>query len=53
MKKHVFNAGPCILPQVVIVNAIAAIQVFKAQPSICYASRTAKVGMKCYFDDQD
>ena len=28
MKKHVFNAGPCILPQPAIESAIAAIKDF-------------------------
>ena len=29
MKKHVFNAGPCILPQIALDNAIEAIKDFK------------------------
>ena len=29
MKKHIFNAGPCVLPQIALDNAIAAIKDFK------------------------
>ena len=28
-KKHIFNAGPCLLPQVAIDNAIEALKDFK------------------------
>lgn len=29
MKKHIFNVGPCILPQIALDNAIEAIKDFK------------------------
>lgn len=42
MKKHVFNAGPCILPQVAIDNAIEAIKDFKGTgvSVLCISHRT-------------
>ncbi len=41
-KVHVFNAGPCILPQVAIDNAIAALKDFKGTgvPVICMSHRS-------------
>lgn len=36
MKKvHVFNAGPCLLPQVAIDNAIEALKDFKGTRCLC------------------
>lgn len=42
MKKHVFNAGPCILPQVALDNAIEAIKDFKGTgvSVLCISHRT-------------
>ena len=42
MKKYVFNAGPCILPQVAIDNAIEAIKDFKGTgvSVLCISHRT-------------
>lgn len=42
MKKHVFNAGPCILPQVAFDNAIEAIKNFKGTgvSVLCISHRT-------------
>lgn len=42
MKKHIFNAGPCILPQVAIDNAIEAIKDFRGTgvSVLCISHRT-------------
>lgn len=42
MKKHVFNAGPCILPQIALDNAIEAIKDFKGTgvSVLCISHRT-------------
>ena len=42
MKKHVFNAGPCILPQIALDNAIEAIRNFKGTgvSVLCISHRT-------------
>lgn len=42
MKKHIFNAGPCILPQVALDNAIKAIKDFKGTgvSVLCISHRT-------------
>lgn len=43
MKKvHVFNAGPCLLPQVAIDNAMRPSRISKAQVSLFSASPTAQ-----------
>lgn len=42
MKKHIFNAGPCILPQIALDNAIEAIKNFKGTgvSVLCISHRT-------------
>lgn len=42
MKKHIFNAGPCILPQVALDNAIETIKDFKGTgvSVLCISHRT-------------
>lgn len=42
MKEHVFNAGPCILPQMALDNAIEAIKNFKGTgvSVLCISHRT-------------